>query len=34
VPPPGEITLVVEYFFRHAAGKIGSTLPGFLASNS
>ena len=26
VPPPGEVTQVVEHFFRHEAGKIVSTL--------
>jgi RNA polymerase sigma-70 factor (ECF subfamily) len=25
-PPPGEVTQVVEHFFRHEAGKIVSTL--------
>jgi RNA polymerase sigma factor (sigma-70 family) len=26
IPPPGEVTQVVEHFFRHEAGKIVSTL--------
>ena len=25
-PPPGEVTQVVEHFFRHESGKIISTL--------